>query len=326
MHRPPGSSRALTSLGLTRLDYHIASHYDDDHIGCTDHVLARWPVEIASYDRGTLETPATQTYSRYAAAVASTRYTLTIGSVIVLDDTSSAPVKLWVVTHDAGGRDVSSENDRSVVLVVRFGAFDAELGGDLPGFAVSDHLDLETAVGRDIGQVELYKVHQHGSASSSNSTFLGTIRPRVAVLSMGSPNAFGHPAQAALDRLRAAGTVTWWTTPGDGAPPVAPYDIVANDTISVDVAYPGVSFTMRTTGGSVSVPSVVWCLHVRGFADGEGVHRRRRVRVGRRHHSTGLSLDSDQPCGLRDNHRRSRRSGKWSGVVHRPAVYRHLGA
>jgi beta-lactamase superfamily II metal-dependent hydrolase len=35
----------LASVGLTKLDYHVASHYDADHIGCSDHVAARWPIQ-----------------------------------------------------------------------------------------------------------------------------------------------------------------------------------------------------------------------------------------------------------------------------------------
>jgi len=53
----------LNAIGLTHLDYHVASHYDADHIGCTDHEIAHWPILKAVYDRGTVNPPSTATYN-----------------------------------------------------------------------------------------------------------------------------------------------------------------------------------------------------------------------------------------------------------------------
>jgi hypothetical protein len=63
----------LQSLGITKIDYHIASHYHSDHIGCTGAVLGMFPLQIAAYDRGGSYT--TATYSNYAAAVVGKRVT-----------------------------------------------------------------------------------------------------------------------------------------------------------------------------------------------------------------------------------------------------------
>jgi beta-lactamase superfamily II metal-dependent hydrolase len=187
----------LTNIGFSRLDYHVASHYDADHIGCTDHIVARWPIQIAAYDRGAGSPPSTQTYTRYATAVASKRQTVSLGQVITLDPGTAAPVTFQVVGVSANGQTVSDENDRGVVLVMRFGTFDASFGGDLPGFVASGHKDIETSVAGGIGRVEYYKVHHHGSATSSNSTLMATLRPRVATMSMSATNGFGHPTSGA---------------------------------------------------------------------------------------------------------------------------------
>jgi beta-lactamase superfamily II metal-dependent hydrolase len=241
----------LTSIGFSRLDYHVASHYDVDHIGCTEHIVARWPIQIAAYDRGTTSVPLNQTYPRYAAAVAAKRQAVSLGQTITLDAGSVAPVTLRVAAVNANGQTVSGETDRSVVLVLRFGSFDASFGGDLPGFAVSGHKDIESAVAGSIGRVEYYKAHNHGSASSSNSTLMATLRPRVATLSVGNPNAFDHPTQAALDRIRATGAMTYWTTAGEGAPPNPASDLVATGAaIRIDVPPLGTRFTVSSDGFS----------------------------------------------------------------------------
>src|SRR5260221_7462122 len=42
----------LQQLGVTKIDYHIASHYHDDHIGCAMPVLQDFPLQKTAYDRG----------------------------------------------------------------------------------------------------------------------------------------------------------------------------------------------------------------------------------------------------------------------------------
>ena len=233
----------LTSIGLTRLDYHVASHYDADHIGCTDHINNRWPIQIAAYDRGTTSTPSTIEYGEYAASVASKRQTISAGQQIVLDAASATPVRFEVVAVNGNGISYSDENDRGVVLVLRFGRFDALFGGDITN-------TKERRIGAAVGQVELYKVHHHGSATSSSADFLAATRPTVAVLSVGSPNAYDHPTAAAINRIEGAGVYSYWTTPGDGAPPNPNTTTIASGPVVFHVAPSAASFTV-TAGSAV---------------------------------------------------------------------------
>lgn len=239
----------LTSIGLTHLDYHVASHYDADHIGCTDHIAARWPIQKAAFDRGTSNVPSTLEYAEYANAVASKRQTVFVGLQFVLDQSSSAPVTFRVMAVNGNGFSVSNENDRGIVLLMRFGLLDAELGGDISS-------TMENRLAAIIGRVELHKVHHHGSATSSSLSFLSTISPRVAVLSVGSPNAYDHPTESALNNLRAAGAFTFWTTPGDGAPPQSGTDFVANGAVVIRMS-PGVR-TFDVQAGVTTTQFFTW--------------------------------------------------------------------
>src|SRR3954463_6144144 len=40
----------LQWIGVTKIDYHIASHYHSDHIGCAQRVLSMFPLQKAAYD------------------------------------------------------------------------------------------------------------------------------------------------------------------------------------------------------------------------------------------------------------------------------------
>lgn len=64
----------LQALGVTAIEYNVASHYHADHIGCTEQIVATAPLLFAAVDRG--GTYPTQIYQHYATAVASKRQTV----------------------------------------------------------------------------------------------------------------------------------------------------------------------------------------------------------------------------------------------------------
>ena len=73
----------IQNLGVTRIDYHVASHYHADHIGCTTEVLSALPLQQVAFDRGGSYT--TQTYAAYVTAVGSHRQSAPIGSTLHLE-------------------------------------------------------------------------------------------------------------------------------------------------------------------------------------------------------------------------------------------------
>lgn len=58
------------------------------------------------------------------------------------------------------------------------------------------------------------KVGHHGSRYSSSDKFLARVQPKVAIISVGQDNNYGHPHQEALDRLKAAGAQIFFTLTG----------------------------------------------------------------------------------------------------------------
>jgi competence protein ComEC len=55
------------------------------------------------------------------------------------------------------------------------------------------------------------KVAHHGSAGSTSSELLETVRPRFAVISDGVRNVYGHPRREVLQRLQENGVQTYRT-------------------------------------------------------------------------------------------------------------------
>jgi competence protein ComEC len=54
-------------------------------------------------------------------------------------------------------------------------------------------------------RAHVLKVGHHGSATGTSPEFIAAVRPRVALVSVGADNDYGHPSRAVVDRLAAAG-------------------------------------------------------------------------------------------------------------------------
>lgn len=229
---------ALKRYKVERLDYFIATHPHPDHIGAADEVMKAIKVGTVIDNGVDLSTPApeapaakkgkgakappppkkktrtiTTFFDEYAAAMKQNgaqyekaepgkKYDLGNGAFL----TVLAPIEPLFVKDQmkAGGNDT---NANSIVLRLDFGDFsmlfmgDAEAQTELRLLGKKD-LDLEAKV---------IKVAHHGSKYATTEEFLKRVHPEAAIISDGAWNRYGHPGQAALDRLKNANVKLWRT-------------------------------------------------------------------------------------------------------------------
>ena len=239
----------LQGLGITSLDYHFLSHYHADHLGCLDDAVnAGIPVNVAGYDRG--YSYSSGSYTNYVNALGPKRTTIAKGQTITLDAGLPNPVTITCVDLNGAGvysPSGSDENAKSAVFKVSYGSFDQVIGGDLTG---DGSTDVETTVGPEVGDVEIYKVHHHGSRYSTNDNWLGAITAEVGIIQCGDGNTYGHPTVEALTRLHNHGIKTYWNETGAGASPDAQWDKVANGSILVQVDLAAGNYTVTGNGFS----------------------------------------------------------------------------
>lgn len=208
------------TLGITHLDYTLATHYDDDHIGGMDVVInglgGHDSILEACYDRGTAHEDTTKLqYRQYVEAVGPKRETINLGQVIDLGAGVTAQcmaVNGKVLSGDSVS--VTEENDRGVAVVLRYLGFDFYVGGDLSGYDTLSHTDVETALAPCVGDIDVCQINHHGSKYSTNQTFVDSLRPEASVISVGYQN-YDHPGQEVLDRLAAANSYIYQTHMGD---------------------------------------------------------------------------------------------------------------
>lgn len=189
------------------LDALILTHADADHLGGLPGLLERYDVAMVIHP-GLADTTALWDAWETALAQEQTRLVearrgqrLMLGDGVRLD--VLGPPRPYVQSERV-------ENDNSVVVRLRYGAFCALLAGDIEAPA-----EAELVRSGILTPCAVLKVAHHGSASSTTRPFLDAVRPRFALLSVGADNRYGHPNDAVLDRLQQAG-VRVWRTDHDG--------------------------------------------------------------------------------------------------------------
>ena len=195
-------ARQLRDLGVRRLTVLVLTHPQRDHIGGASAVLRRVAVDLVLDPRLPAESP-DETAALEAARARRVRVlTARAGAVLRL-----GRLTLRVLWPDGPGSAGEDPNRRAIVLHVRYGDVDALLTAD----AESDvTLPLEPPA------VEILKVAHHGSADPGLPRLLERVRPRVAVISVGARNDYGHPTATTVAALASAPGLAVYRTDRDG--------------------------------------------------------------------------------------------------------------
>ena len=98
----------------------------------------------------------------------------------------------------------AAENNASLIFLAKAEGRTFLLTGD-----AEKEAEL-TLADRDL-RADVLKVAHHGSRSSTSETWLDVVQPRVAVISCGRHNLFGHPHEEVVAALAARGIRTWRT-------------------------------------------------------------------------------------------------------------------
>lgn len=171
----------------------VLTHPHADHIGGAASVLrALRPRELR--DAAFVERSATYRSVLREAAELGTRWQrVRPGEVVDLDGVSIeflAPDSAWTTQ-------LGDPNEASTVVRVRYGSVRMLLMGD------AEHGEeswlLEHA--RGALRADVLKVGHHGSRTSSTQPFLDAVAPRVALVSVGAANLYGHPNPEVMQRL-----------------------------------------------------------------------------------------------------------------------------
>jgi competence protein ComEC len=188
---PPEARLAerLRRAGLRSLSALVLTHPQRDHVGGAAEILRRLRVGLV-VDPGLAAGGPEQREALEAArrrdvpvAVARSGDVFRLGRLV-----------LRVLWPDGPGSPEEDPNRRAIVILASYGATDLLLTADA---------ESDVTARLRLAPVEILKVAHHGSEDPGLPGILSVLRPRVAVISVGRENDYGHPRQQTLAALEA---------------------------------------------------------------------------------------------------------------------------
>lgn len=174
----------IKEKGISKIDYLIGTHPHEDHIGGLDDV-------INALDVGSIYMPKVQTNTKTFEDV--------------LDSISNKGLKITTpnindkfILDTAECQIMSTESNQenlnlsSIVIRMTYGEQSYLFMGDA---------ERENEEARNWPQTNVLKVGHHGSDTSTTKQFLNQVKPKIAIISVGKGNSYGHPKQIVLDKL-----------------------------------------------------------------------------------------------------------------------------
>jgi len=179
---------------ITRVDWLVLSHPDQDHFGGLDFVARNfspdefWTVAAENHDAA---------YERLLA----TMYEMKVPIRHIDRATPAIDVDgVRVEALNPRATPPTSRNNASMVLWLDAYGASFLFTGDLEAAGESALLEASPNL-----QATILKVPHHGSRSSSSPAFVEASHPKLAVMSLGYRNRFHFPAPEVVDRYRSEG-------------------------------------------------------------------------------------------------------------------------
>lgn len=190
----------LKAKGHSKIDIHILTHSDKDHVlGIENMINASFAVkrvilpDIAVKDNNYLFYESLLKQKNIKTDYIKSGDFMKLGDVFLY---CLHPEKSYIA---------ASANEYSTVLHLSYKDFDMLLTGDL------EEVGEAKLIKKELPEIDVLKVAHHGSRFSSCDEFLDKTKPRLAIISCGLNNSYGHPHKDTLDRLKSRNIKTYRT-------------------------------------------------------------------------------------------------------------------
>ena len=179
----------LKDKGISKLDYIVGTHYDEDHIGGLDDIIENFDIGKFYLSNGGELGP-----NYYNLEKAAKKKNLAITIPKVGDKIDFADVDMEVMA--ASKFDGKNDNNASIVIQAKYGSRKYLFMGDL---------EKQEEAKRKWNEVDVLKAGHHGSNTSSTQEFLNQVKPKYVFVSAGKNNKYRLPNVKAMERIEKIG-------------------------------------------------------------------------------------------------------------------------
>jgi len=191
-------ARQLRRLGIHSLSAIVLTHPQRDHVGGAADVLRQLHVAQVLEPAIPSDSP-----EQVAALAAARQRSVPVEVARAGSVYRVGALRLQVLWPDGPGSPKEDPNNHAIVLLASYGQMDVLLTADAESDVVA-RLPLRP--------VEVLKVAHHGSEDPGLADELRLLRPRVAVISVGRRNDYGHPRAETLAALEASPALDLYRT------------------------------------------------------------------------------------------------------------------
>ena len=179
----------LKDKGISKLDYIVGTHYDEDHIGGLDDIIENFDIGKFYLSNGGELGP---NYYNLEKAAKKKKLAITIPKVGDKIDFGDVDMEVMAASKFDGKND----NNASIVIQAKYGSRKYLFMGDL---------EKQEEAKRKWNEVDVLKAGHHGSNTSSTQEFLNQVKPKYVFVSAGKNNKYRLPNVKAMERIEKIG-------------------------------------------------------------------------------------------------------------------------
>lgn len=181
----------LDNLKIKKIDYLIATHPHEDHIGNMNEIIEKY--DIVSFYSPKI-TSNTKTFEDMILAL---KYKSLKINVPKFGDTISLGKNASLTFYTDDNIETDNLNNYSPLIKIKYKNFSILSSSDaekeIEEYILKKNVNLSA---------DVFKAGHHGSKTSNSKEFLEAISPKFALVSLSKINSYGHPSEEVLERFK----------------------------------------------------------------------------------------------------------------------------